>query len=75
MKGLGESLFYEAWDEAWEKCEEKTTALINRLNQYLLENNLLDELSKSVSDKDYQKELIEKYNIIAQIDSFEYRKY
>ena len=55
VKGLGEMLYYEAWDEC--------NTIINNLNQYLLENSLLDELNRSVSDRDYQKKLIEKYNI------------
>jgi hypothetical protein len=37
--------------------------LINLLNEYLFANNLMDELKKSISDRDYQNELIAKYNI------------
>ena len=37
--------------------------IINNLNRYLLENNLMDEFAKSVYDNEYQNELIEKYNI------------
>ena len=35
---------------------------INRLNSYLLKNNMHDELERSISDFGYQKELLQKYH-------------
>jgi len=63
MRGLGESIYYEGVRDGVRDGVDKGATLINNLNHYLLENNLMDELHKSVSDKEYQKKLIEKYNI------------
>ena len=36
---------------------------VNRLNGYLLDHGMMDELRRSVSDADYQRELLSTYNI------------
>jgi hypothetical protein len=50
-------------EEAIEEGIEQGATLTNLLNKYLYANNLMDELKKSLDDREYQKSLIEKYNI------------
>lgn len=38
---------------------------VNRLHKILLENNQLEELKKALEDDEYQKRLMEEYNIIS----------
>ncbi len=37
---------------------------VNRLNRLLVSNEKYDELERSTKDKEYQKQLFEKYGII-----------
>jgi len=48
--------------EIHEEGREESAHDINRLNSYLLKNNMHAELERSISNRDYQKELMEIYH-------------
>lgn len=45
---------------SWEDAVEA----VNKLNRILLSENRLDELEKAINDKEYQRQLLDKYNLI-----------
>lgn len=45
------------------------TEKINCLNQFLLRDNRQDDLLKSISDPDFQKQLLEEYSLFSQDSS------
>lgn len=63
-------LEYEArqkaiWDynQMMREAEERGEERINKLNSFLIEENRLDDLKKSLSDKDFRRKLMKQYNI------------
>ena len=54
----------EGIKEGIKEGAELTTEKINELNCLLIEKGLVSELKKSAKDKEYQKELMKKYNIL-----------
>jgi predicted transposase/invertase (TIGR01784 family) len=56
----------DAKEEGFAEGKAEGMSLTNRLHEYLLAHDLMDELQKSVSDMDYQRQLIEKYRISAE---------
>ena len=48
---------------AFEDIKKETVECINKLNAALIRDNRLDDLKKSVEDKDYQEELLKEYDI------------
>ena len=51
-------------EEGIKEGSELATEKINELNCLLIEKGLVSELKKSAKDKEYQKELMKKYNIL-----------
>ena len=63
-------MMYEATQRGWKAGEkhgweqgEKFVERINKLNSLLIEENRLEDLKRSVSDKDFQQQLMKKYRI------------
>ena len=64
MKGKTEKeeiVMCKALEALVQKGEEQGMDSINRLNSYLLKNNMHAELERSIADSGYQKELMKKY--------------
>ena len=53
----------EGREEGKEEGIEAATKRINRLNKCLIQDERFDDLRRSAEDVDYQKRLIEEYNI------------
>ena len=53
----------EGIEEGKEEGIETATKRINRLNKCLIQDERFDDLRRSAEDADYQKRLIEEYNI------------
>ena len=47
-----------------EKAQEMGQDIINRLNQSLIADNRLEDLTRSVQDPIYQEELLKEYDIL-----------
>ena len=52
---------YDIIQEEAQKIKEQSIENVNNLHGYLLDNNMLDELRRSVSDHGYQQELLMRY--------------
>lgn len=53
----------EGWKEGFEEGREEAWNYFSKLMSFLLENGLIEEAQKAISDIDYGKELIEKYGL------------
>ncbi|MEI3294243.1 MAG: hypothetical protein V8R99_00265 [Eubacterium ventriosum] len=63
----GESICHIRWNwiSSLGMVERKSVDNINKLNKALLSEKKYEELKKSTSDEEYQKELLKKYKIMS----------
>ena len=54
----------EGWKEGFEEGREEAWNYFSKLISFLLEKGLIKEAKKAISDIDYGKELIEKYDLL-----------
>ena len=54
----------EGREEGRKEGIEAATDRINRLNKHLIQDGRIEDLRRSLEDIDYQKKLIEEYNIV-----------
>ena len=61
---MREEGFKEGFKEGFNEGREEASNYFSKLISFLMEKGLIEEAQKAISDIDYGKELIEKYDLL-----------
>ena len=54
----------DAYEDGFEDGEQRGMRILNQLTQFLLNDNRMEDLSRSTRDADYREQLLKEYNLI-----------